>query len=287
MNVTLRDLTKHYRRGVTALDHVTLSFATGMFGLLGPNGAGKTTLMRILATLIAPTSGNAQIGAWSVSRRRDRAAIRAVLGYLPQDLQLYPELTASEMVDYVALLKGVNNSHKRRTRSAALLDVVGLTDVAGERVKALSGGMRQRVGIAQALVNDPRLLIVDEPTVGLDPQERVRFRNLLADLARERVVLLSTHIVEDIAQSCQQLAVLDHGHVAFRGTVAELTANAQGCVWHTHTQPPASATLVASMPTPQGTSWRTVGPPPAADATPAEPTLEDGYLALMTRKPRP
>jgi ABC-2 type transport system ATP-binding protein len=284
MNVRTLDLTKRYRRGDAALDAVTLDFDTGTFGLLGPNGAGKTTLMRILATLVAPSSGSVRVGPWQIDRREDRAKIRAALGYLPQDLNLYPELTAAEMVDYVALLKGIADHRRRRARTAELLEAVGLTEAAGERVKSLSGGMRRRVGIAQALVNDPSLLIVDEPTAGLDPQERVRFRNLLAELAHERTVLLSTHIVEDIAQSCRELAVLDRGRLAYRGTVADLTATATGRVWESRTDPDPAATVVASIPSPEGTVWRTLGPEPGSDATPARPTLEDGYLALMTKE---
>lgn len=284
MDITIDDVTKRYRRGALALEGVGLAFGGGIFGLLGPNGAGKTTLMRILATLLAPTSGSVRIGPWQIDRASDRHEIRRVLGYLPQDLALYPELTAAEMVDYVALLKGLADRPARRRRVSELLELVGLHDDRDRRVKTLSGGMRQRVGIAQALVNDPALLIVDEPTVGLDPQERIRFRTLLADLASTRTVLLSTHIVEDVAQTCPRLAVLDHGRIRFAGSPAQLLTAARGRVWRMqtpHGTPSPPGVVVGSVQTAHTIELRIVGDRPGPAAIPQEPSLEDAYVALM------
>ena len=222
MHVAIQDLTKVYRGNVRALQGVTLDIPNGMYGLLGPNGAGKTTLMRILAGVLRPTSGSIRVGGHDATTERGRTEVKRILGYLPQELGLYPDLSAREFLDYIAILKGLDDAGPRRRRVGELLELVGLADVAGRKLKGYSGGMKRRVGIAQALLNDPRLLIVDEPTAGLDPEERIRSRNLLADLAGDRTVLLSTHIVEDIAQTCRNLAVLRSGEVIFRGTIAEL-----------------------------------------------------------------
>jgi ABC-type multidrug transport system ATPase subunit len=212
-----------------------------------------------------------------------RAGVKRVLGYLPQDLGVYPDLTAGEFLDYVALLKGIDDRAVRRRRVAELLEVVALSDVAKHRLKGFSGGMKRRIGIAQALLNDPRLLIVDEPTAGLDPEERIRFRTLLAQLAGDRTVLLSTHIVEDIAQTCRELAVLDAGRPVFRGTVANLTAVADGRVWSVVTTgpEPEGGVIVSVLPDPRGVRYRVVAAgQPAPDAVSVAPSLEEGYLAL-------
>jgi ABC-2 type transport system ATP-binding protein len=194
MQVTIARLTKLYGRATPALNEVDLTIPTGMFGLLGPNGAGKTTLMRILAGILRPTSGTVWVGAHDASTERGRQAVKHILGYLPQELGLYPDLTAWEFLDYIAILKGLADRNARQHRVNELLETVGLADVAERKLKGFSGGMKRRVGIAQALLNDPRLLIVDEPTAGLDPEERIRFRNILAALAGDRTVILSTHI---------------------------------------------------------------------------------------------
>jgi ABC-type multidrug transport system ATPase subunit len=284
MELVIEGVTKRYRSGAVALDGIDLALDGGIFGLLGPNGAGKTTLMRILATLLAPSQGRVRVGPWDLARAADRHELRRVLGYLPQDLGLYPQLTAAEMIDYVALLKGLRDRAARRRRVGELLELAGLQGDRDRQIKTLSGGMRQRVGIAQALVNDPALLIVDEPTVGLDPQERIRVRTLLAGLASSRTVLLSTHIVEDVAQTCPRLAVLDQGKIRFAGPPADLLARARGQVWTTRSAPgapPPPGVTVASVHTADATQLRTVGARPAPDAQPAEPTLEDAYVALM------
>ena len=216
--IEIKQLTKTYRGGVHALNGIDLTIGTGMFGLVGPNGAGKTTLMRILAGLLRASGGSVTVFGNDLATNAGRQAAKANLGYLPQDLGLYPNLNAYEFLDYMAILKGVTDKGERQRQIADLLEKVRLTDAAKRRLKTYSGGMKRRIGIAQALLGDPKLLIVDEPTAGLDPEERVRFRNLLSDMAAERTIILSTHIVEDISQSCNDLAVLRGGRVIFRGS---------------------------------------------------------------------
>nr|MDT0659175.1 ATP-binding cassette domain-containing protein [Micromonospora sp. DSM 115978] len=281
MRIEISGLTKTYRGGAPALDGLDLIVPTGMFGLLGANGAGKTTLMRILAGVMAPSAGRVTVGGHDLGTGAGRGAVQRDLGYLPQDLGVYPDLTARQFLDYVALLKGMDDRTIRRRRIGELLEVVALTPYAGRRLRGFSGGMRQRVGIAQALLADPRLLIVDEPTAGLDPEERIRFRTLLSQFAGERTVLLSTHIVDDIAQTCRELAVLAKGRLIFRGTVDELTRRAEGRVWSVVSDgPPTEGTVVSALPHEGGMRYRVVAPrAPGPNARPAEPSLEDGYLA--------
>ncbi len=282
MRIEISGLTKSYGR-VAALDGVDLVVPTGMFGLLGANGAGKTTLMRILAGLVRPTAGQVTVGGHDLGTGAGRTAVQRTLGYLPQDLGVYPDLTARQFLDYVALLKGIDERVARRRRVAELLELVALTADADRRLRGFSGGMRQRVGIAQALLADPQLLIVDEPTAGLDPQERIRFRTLLSQFAGRRTVLLSTHIVEDVAQTCHEVAVLARGRLIFRGTVEELTGRAEGRVWSFVTDGPAPAdgTVVSALPHGTGMRYRVVAAtPPDPRARPVDPGLEDGYLAL-------
>jgi len=231
MNIAINHLDKIYRGGVHALNDVTLTITSGMFGLLGPNGAGKTTLMRILAGILHPTNGMLQIGDYNGNTEQGRKAIKRVLGYLPQDFGVYPDLSAREFLDYIGILKGLDDRTTRHQRVAELLEIVSLSPVSNRKLKTFSGGMKRRIGIAQALLNDPQMLIVDEPTAGLDPEERIRFRNLLSDLGGNRTILLSTHIVEDIAQTCQKLAIMKDGHIIFQGTVADLLSKALGKVW--------------------------------------------------------
>ncbi|TLN19110.1 ABC transporter ATP-binding protein, partial [bacterium] len=216
---------------VRALDGINLEIGGGMFGLLGPNGAGKTTLMRILAGIANPSGGSAFVDGHDLSTQAGKQAVKSMLGYLPQELGMYSELSAYQFVDYMAILKGLDDPQERRRQVESVLELVGLSQDAGRRIKGYSGGMKRRVGIAQALVNNPKLLIVDEPTSGLDPEERIRFRNLLVNLSTERTVILSTHIVEDIGQTCRDLAVLAHGEVIFRGSPVTLMQAAAGHVW--------------------------------------------------------
>jgi ABC-2 type transport system ATP-binding protein len=283
MLIEISALTKTYRGGVVALDGIDLVVPTGMFGLLGANGAGKTTLMRILAGILRPTSGRVVVDEHDLRTAPGRTAVQRTLGYLPQDLGVYPELTARQFLDYLALLKGMDDRTARRRRVAELLELVALTAEADRRLRGFSGGMRQRVGIAQALLADPRLLIVDEPTAGLDPEERIRFRTLLSQLAGQRTVLLSTHIVDDVAQTCRDVAVLARGRLIFGGTVDELTRRAAGHVWSVVTDGPApvEGTVVSALPQGAGMRYRVVTPTrPGPEAQPLEPGLEDGYLAL-------
>jgi ABC-type multidrug transport system ATPase subunit len=229
VEIDIRGLRKAYPGGVVALDNIDLSIPPGVFGLLGPNGSGKTTLMRILATLLEPTAGEAFIDGHEV--RADRAAIRAMLGYMPQEFGFYPHLTAYETLDYFALLCRMNDREDRREHIERSLERVNLQAVAHRRVNTFSGGMKQRLGIAQALLNDPQVLIVDEPTSGLDPEERIRLRNLLAELAGGRIVILSTHIVSDVEMASERLAILHRGKLLFAGKLADLLAPLVGRTW--------------------------------------------------------
>ncbi len=285
MNIEINDLSKVYRGGVQALNAIDMTIPGGMFGLLGPNGAGKTTLMRILAGILRPTNGSIHIGEYDIDTERGRTSVKRMLGYLPQDLGMYPDLSAREFLDYVGILKGMDNRKARRQRVEELLETVSLTNVANRKLKTYSGGMKRRIGIAQALLNDPKLLIVDEPTAGLDPEERIRFRNLLSDLGGDRTVLLSTHIVEDIAQTCRNLAIMKSGKVVFQGTTAELVGETRGKVWIITTQgikPEGNFTVVSTLNMGTTIQYRVVGElSPRAGAVPAEPSLEDSYVWLM------
>lgn len=291
MQIDIDHLNKVYRGGVYAITDVDLVIPSGMFGLLGPNGAGKTTLMRILAGILRPTSGTIQVGEHDGNTERGRTAIKRILGYLPQDLGVYPDLSAREFLDYVGILKGLDERKVRQQRITELLELVSLADVANRKLKTFSGGMKRRIGIAQALLNDPRLLIVDEPTAGLDPEERIRFRNLLSDLGGDRIVLLSTHIVEDIAQTCRRLAIMNKGRITFQGTTEELTNEARGKVWIVTTsgpKPEGDVTVVSTMNMGATVQYRVVGElANASGAAPAEPSLEDSYVWLMREKRAP
>jgi ABC-2 type transport system ATP-binding protein len=289
--IMTQTLNKVYHGDVYALNNVDLTIPPGMFGLLGPNGAGKTTLMRILAGIVRPTSGTIRIGAHDGGTERGRTAVKRMLGYLPQDFGVYPDLNAREFLDCIAILKGLRDRTLRHKRIEALLEIVSLTQVANRKLKTYSGGMKRRIGVAQALLNDPALLIVDEPTAGLDPEERIRFRNLLSELGGNRTVLLSTHIVEDIAQTCQRLAVLKDGHLIFQGTTVAAMQEAQGKVWIITTsgyKPEGNFTVVATLHMGTTAQYRVVGDPsPEAAAVPAEPTLEDTYVWLMREQLTP
>jgi ABC-2 type transport system ATP-binding protein len=283
MKIHIEDLSKTYFRGVQALQEVNLEIDTGMFGLLGPNGAGKTTLLRILATLLKPTHGRAIVDGLDVSHREQKWAVKQMLGYLPQELGLYPGLTVSEFLDYIATLKGMHNGATRAMEVKKVIQLAGLKNTAHQRIRTLSGGMKRRVGIAQALLGDPQLLIVDEPTSGLDPEERVRFRMLLARLAEERIVILSTHIVEDIAATCNDMAVLDRGRVRFHGSPSELIHIATGRAWELTLpsgEEPEPDWQIASRVLEQD-GLRLVGPKPHDSAKAVTPTLEEAYLVLM------
>jgi ABC-type multidrug transport system ATPase subunit len=209
MELRIEGLSKTYPNGVRAVDDVSLTVPQGMFGLLGPNGAGKSTLMRILATLQEPDTGSATLGDIDMLTEKDR--VRETLGYLPQEFGLYPKVRAQDLLDHFAILKGITDRKERKQIVEALLDQTNLTDARKRKLGGFSGGMRQRFGIAVALLGDPRLIIVDEPTAGLDPEERVRFLNLLSELGENAVVILSTHIVEDVSELCSRMAVISRG----------------------------------------------------------------------------
>lgn len=256
-----------------------------MFGLLGPNGSGKTTLMRLLATILRPSAGQMFID--NIDVLRHPARIRAQLGYLPQDFGFYKRLTAYETLSYIATMKQIARA-ERHQQIRQVLEQVNLIDVAQRRVGGFSGGMRQRLGIAQALLGNPPLLIVDEPTAGLDPEERLRLRNLLVRLATQRTVLLSTHIVADIEASCTALAVLNQGRLVFTGTLTDLVEQARGRVWQVETTPeqweqlPADLRIVSSRSSGAKMLLRVLADDlPLAGATSVEPGLEDGYMAVM------
>ncbi len=286
MKIEIEHLSKTYSGNVRALRDVHLTIQPGLLGLLGPNGAGKTSLMRILATLLTPTEGTARIGDYDVQRAQDRRQIKRLLGYLPQELGLYPNLNAYEFLDYLAILKGLHDAKARDRRVNELLELVGLADVKKRKLKGFSGGMKRRVGLAQALLTDPQFLIVDEPTAGLDPEERIRIRTMLSELAlaRERVIILSTHIVEDVAQTCRRLVVLHQGQLRFDGAPEELASVAEGRTWQITTSGarPEHLTVAAILPRAGAIEYRVVGQPrPEDHALAIQPTLEDGYLCLM------
>jgi len=277
-NVRVEGVRKSYGR-VAALAGIDLELRPGITGLLGPNAAGKTTLIRILATLLAPGAGEVRVDGWRAADPRDRVEIRRRLGYLPQDLGLYPRFTVFEFVDYLAILKELDDPADRHRRVRAALEAVELADLAGRRIRTLSGGMRRRVGIAQAIVADPELLLLDEPTTGLDPEQRMRFRQLIAGLGARRTVVLSTHLVEDVAAVCSQVVVLWQGRVRFSGTPSELRGLADGLVW---SSPEDGRGALASWRTETG-AYRVLGPRPSPAAAPLAPTVEDGYLLVCAR----
>ena len=229
MELKIQGLSKTYPNGVKALDNVSLTIPCGMYGLLGPNGAGKSTLMRTLATLQEPDSGTASMGGIDVLRQKEE--VRRRLGYLPQDFGVYPRISAQDMLDHIALLKGITNGKERKEIVAAMLQRCNLYDSRKKALTSFSGGMRQRFGIAQALLGSPQLLIVDEPTAGLDPGERNRFYNLLAEIGEQVIVILSTHIVEDVTDLCTNMAIIHEGKVLFQGRPEDAISKLKGRVW--------------------------------------------------------
>jgi ABC-2 type transport system ATP-binding protein len=287
LELALESVGYRYRGGHQAVDGVGLALGPGIVGLLGPNGAGKSTLMRVLSTLAKASAGRVLWRGEDIARQPD--ALRRELGYLPQDFGVYEALSAREFLAFLAAVKGLP-AKSVAARVDACLEMVGLADVADRRLGGYSGGMRQRVGIAQALLNDPKLLIVDEPTVGLDPEERVRFRHLLAELAGERLVILSTHIVSDIEASAATLAVMAGGRLRFHGTPEALMAQADGHVWSWTIPADRLADVRARLRISRaqrrahGVEVRVVGEAaPSDDAAAVAPDLEDAYLWLLHR----
>lgn len=283
--ITIRQLSKTYPGGVRALSQIDLEINGGMFGLIGPNGAGKTTLMRILAGLMRPSQGEALVMGHNLHDSGGRQAVKASLGYLPQDLGIYPNLTGREFLDYIAILKGITSSQERRRQCETLLETVRLTEAADRKVKGYSGGMKRRLGIAQAMLDTPQLLIVDEPTSGLDPEERVRLRTVLSEMAKRCTVILSTHIIEDISQSCTDLALMYKGQILFRGSPSTLIGQARGKVWQITTggeSPNNGLSVVSMLQLENGVRYRVVGTPePQHEAVLVEPSLEDGYIWML------
>jgi len=289
VSLSISGLSKTYPNGVKALDRVSLEIGTGMFGLLGPNGAGKSTLMRTIATLQEADEGTIELGDLNVLRDKER--VRELLGYLPQEFGLYPRLTALEMLDHLAVMKGITARGERRELVDAMLRQTNLWDVRKQRLGTFSGGMKQRFGIAQALLGDPKLLIVDEPTAGLDPTERNRFLNLLGTIGQDVVVILSTHIVEDVRELCTKMAIIDRGRVLTEGSPQEATDRLAGRVWkaaidtddveaHQARHHVISTHLVAGR-----TEIRVHADGKPADRfMPAEPDLRDVYFLTLQRQ---
>jgi len=288
MELRIDNLSKRYSNGVQALQNVSLTIPLGMFGLLGPNGAGKSTLMRTLATLQEADSGTATLDGIDVLRQKDQ--VRRVLGYLPQEFGLYPKVSAENLLTHFAALKGISNAKERRDVVNALLQQTNLWDHRRKSLGSFSGGMKQRFGIAQALLGNPRLIIVDEPTAGLDPEERVRFHNLLSAIGQNIIVILSTHIVSDVSDLCGRMAIIHQGRVLVAGEPASLVAGLQGRVWRKAIDASelgdhkrqfqvvlvrlfAGRTLIHVLSDNQ----------PAAGFEPVDPDLEDLYFATIRR----
>ncbi len=263
-----------------ALDGVSLTAGAGVTGLLGPNGAGKTTLLRAVATVLAPDAGRLRLLGRDPADARERVEIRRRLGYLPQEPGFHRSFTAFEMVDYVAILKEHTDRRARHDEVRRVLELVGLADVSGKKVRALSGGMRRRLGLAQALLGDPELLVLDEPTAGLDPEQRMNFRDLMSRAGEDRAVVLSTHQTEDVAALCSHVVVVDAGRTLFTGSVPELLRLAAGRVWVDDVR---DSTALAGWRLGNGL-FHHVGDPPAG-ATLVDATLEDAYLLLLGRRP--
>ncbi len=274
--VKVWEVEKFYGR-TRVLAGVSLSMGSGVTGLLGPNGAGKTTLLRMLATVLAPDRGRLSLLGRDPTDPAQRVEIRRRLGYLPQEPGLYRHFSAFALLDYLAILKELSDRRARHDEVRRVLDEVGLGGMAHRRIRTLSGGMRRRVALAQALLGDPELLVLDEPTVGLDPEQRVAFRELLSGLGERHAVLLATHQTEDVAALCQQVVVLHDGRVLLDGSPADVAGVAAGRVWLSDAQPQGA---LASWRTAEG-RYRNVGVPPTA-AELVAPTVEDGYLLLLT-----
>lgn len=282
MLLEINHLSKQYKRGVWALHEMNVQLKPGVIGLLGPNGAGKSTLMRILATISQPTTGTVTWNGIDIRKKPD--VLRRALGYLPQDFGVYPHLNAIEFLEYAAALKGLGG-RQMKTRILEILELLNLHNDLKRPIGSFSGGMRQRIGIAQALLNDPRLLIIDEPTVGLDPEERMRFRSLLTDLSGERIIIFSTHIISDIEAIADQIAIISKGRLLTKSDPALLLRNVQGKVWSViiHDQDIQEArarwTISGTIRREEGLQLRIVSDkPPLPQAKAVSPSLEDAYL---------
>ncbi len=287
VKIEIHGLSKTYPNGKLALSDINLTIENGMFGLLGPNGAGKSSLIRILVTLLLPSSGHVKIDGLDLIK--NRGEIRKMLGYLPQDFRFFSKLKTWEFLDYAAGLAGLKNSRERLTKVDEWLERVGLFDARDRQANNLSGGMKRRLGIAQALIGDPRIIIVDEPTTGLDPEERIRFRNILSELSQQDVIIiLSTHIVGDISSVCHDLALLDNGRMQFNDSPEKLVEKARGHVWQVFTSGveydllKEKYAVTSTIPSAEGWEIQLVGKDlDIPSAIPIEPNLEHAYVFFM------
>ncbi|MGH7718361.1 MAG: ABC transporter ATP-binding protein [Gemmatimonadaceae bacterium] len=287
MELQIRDISKTYPNGVRALKDVSLTIPAGMYGLLGPNGAGKSTLMRILATLQEPDAGSAQLGDIDVLNQKDE--VRKTLGYLPQEFGVYPKVSAEELLDHFALLKGIAERRARKGVVETLLRQTNLWEVRKQKLGGYSGGMRQRFGVAVALLGNPSLIIVDEPTAGLDPAERVRFLNLLSEIGENSVVILSTHIVEDVSELCTRMAIIDRGEILLEAEPLRAVADLRGRIWRRviSKEQLAEVEREHAVISTKLLAGRTVvhvygDTTPGPGFEPAEPYLEDVYFSTMS-----
>lgn len=287
MKIDIQGLSKTYKNGKTALADINLEIGNGMFGLLGPNGAGKSSLMRILVTIMKASSGNVKIDDYDLIKNRKE--IRKMLGYLPQDFRFFTKLKTWEFLDYAAGLSGIKSKKIRLAKVDEWLENVGLFDSRERQANKLSGGMKRRLGIAQALIGDPKIIVVDEPTTGLDPEERIRFRNILSELSQKDVIIvLSTHIVGDISSVCNDLALLDEGKLQFNGSPEELVKLAKGHVWQVTTSGTEydlikeKYAVISTIPTDEGWEVQLVGKDiEAKNVIEIEPNLEHAYVYFM------
>ena len=287
MKIQIENLDQVYKNGKRALSNVNLEIENGMFGLLGPNGAGKSSLMRILVTLMKPSNGKVKMNGFDL--QKDRAEIRKILGYLPQDFRFFTKLKTWEFLNYAAGLSGIRTKKERSEKVDEWLEKVGLFDVRDRSANKLSGGMKRRLGIAQALIGDPKIIIVDEPTTGLDPEERIRFRNILSELSQKDVIIiLSTHIVGDISSICNDLALLNKGEVGFKGSPEELINKTKGHVWQVTTSGfeyemlKEKYAIISTIPSEEGWEVQLVGDQlDVKNKTEIEPSLEHAYVYFM------
>ncbi len=292
-NIVIQGVRHIYRGNTVALDGIDLEIGKGLFGMLGPNGAGKSTLMRIICTLLVPTEGRVTVGGYDVVR--ERRDVRRLFGYLPQEFNAWRLHRVEEVLDTLASLSGLRDKASRQERVFEILESVGLDDVADRKVKKLSGGMVRRLGVAQALIHEPSILVVDEPTVGLDPEERLHFRQLMTKLGQDRIIVLSTHIVADLGSGCSDLALIDHGKVEFRGSPTELMNRAKGSVFEIRVSPRDEAEITADLEVVSREEKgdeiliRAVtsnGGLPAGAKPVDDPNLEEAYLAFMAERGR-
>lgn len=286
MELIIDNISKLYKGKIWGLKSFSIKIGTGILGLLGPNGAGKSTLMRIISTITKPTEGNVTWNDIDILKYPNK--VRVVLGYLPQDFGIYPNLNAIEFLEYIAVIKGLNGREAKK-RIDDLLEVLNLTDVRKQPLSSYSGGMKQRIGIAQALLNDPKLLIIDEPTAGLDPEERIHFRNILSDLSGERIVILSTHIVSDIEASATSIAIINKGQLVIYSSPEKLIAQATDKVWELNIPSKDlpkiknNYLISSSLQNKNGVQIRIIGDnSPASDAISVPPNLEDSYLYFIS-----